>query len=403
MFFGGFSGVTAFLPDQVAADAVVANAFVPPIVFTDFRLFGSPVTLSPGSPLKKAVNYTDTITLSHSQNIFSIGFSALSFFNPATNRYRSMLKGLDQNWNEVGSDQRLASYTTLPASTYMFHVQGASRRGPWSEPGAQLRIQILPPWWSTWWFRALFATACLVLLWGLYRVRVQELRRQEKKLRDVIETMPTFAWTALPDGSRDFVNRHWQEYTGLSTEKSVGSGWEAAVHPEDLKRHAEKWRASVAGGAPFENEVRYRRAADEQYRWFLARAVPLRDARSKIVKWYGVSTDIEDRKRAEQLQSELAHINRVNTMGELTASLAHEIKQPIAAAITSANSCIEWLLHEPPNLDRARAAAKRIDKYGNRAAEIIDHIRSFYRKSPPQRELVDGERSYRRNALASPG
>jgi hypothetical protein len=164
MFFGGFSGVTAFFPDQVVADAVVANAFVPPIVLTDFRLFGSPVTLSPGSPLKKAVNYTDTITLSHSQNIFSIGFSALSFFNPATNRYRYMLEGLDKKWNEVGSDQRLASYTTLPAGTYMFHVQGASRRGPWSEPGAQLRIQILPPWWNTWWFRALWAAACLALL-----------------------------------------------------------------------------------------------------------------------------------------------------------------------------------------------------------------------------------------------
>ncbi|MDT7813945.1 MAG: hypothetical protein QOJ42_3861, partial [Acidobacteriaceae bacterium] len=389
MFFAGFSGVTAFFPDQAAADSVVANAFVPPIVLTDLRLFGRPVTLSPGSPLKKAVNYTDTITLSHSQNIFSIGFSALSYFNAATNRYRYMLDGLDQKWNEVGSDQRLASYTTLPTGTYMFHVQGASRRGPWSEPGAQLRIQILPPWWNTWWFRALCATACLALLWGLYRVRIQQLRRQEKKLRDVIETMPTFAWTALPDGSMEFVNRHWQEYTGLSTEKSVGSGWEAAVHPEDLKRRLEKWRASVAGGSPFENEVRYRRAADGQYRWFLARAVPLRDARGKIVKWYGVSTDIEDRKRAEQLQSDLAHINRVNTMGELTASLAHEIKQPIAAAITSANSCIEWLLHEPPNLDRARAAAMRIDKYGNRAAEIIDHIRSFYKKSPPQRELVD--------------
>jgi signal transduction histidine kinase len=79
----------------------------------------------------------------------------------------------------------------------------------------------------------------------------------------------------------------------------------------------------------------------------------------------------------------------VSTLGEMAASLAHEIKQPIAAAITSANSCMEWLAHEPPNLDRARAAAARIDKYGNRAAEIIDRIRSFYKKSPPQRELVD--------------
>jgi signal transduction histidine kinase len=76
-------------------------------------------------------------------------------------------------------------------------------------------------------------------------------------------------------------------------------------------------------------------------------------------------------------------------MGEMAASLAHEIKQPIAAAVTSANSCIEWLAHEPPNLDRARAAAGKIDKYGHRAAEIIDRIRSFYRKSPPHRELVD--------------
>jgi signal transduction histidine kinase len=76
-------------------------------------------------------------------------------------------------------------------------------------------------------------------------------------------------------------------------------------------------------------------------------------------------------------------------LGEMAASLAHEIKQPIAAAITSANSCIEWLAHEPPNLDRARVAAARIDKYGNRAAEIIDRIRSFYKKSPSRRDLVN--------------
>ena len=126
------------------------------------------------------------------------------------------------------------------------------------------------------------------------------------------------------------------------------------------------------------------------------RGVPLLDRHGKIVKWYGTLTDIEDRKRTEQereklrqLEADLAHINRVNMMGEMAASLAHEIKQPIAAAMTSANSCIEWLAHEPPNLDRARAAAAKIDKYGNRAAEIIDRIRSLYKKSPSQRELVD--------------
>jgi PAS domain S-box-containing protein len=126
------------------------------------------------------------------------------------------------------------------------------------------------------------------------------LEEEEKKLRELIETIPTHAWTALPDGSEDFVNRYWQEYSGLSVEESAGLGWQAAVHPADLKGHLEKWRTSLATGEPFENEVRYRCAADGQYRWFLARAVPLRDALGKILKWYGISIDIEDRKRAEE-------------------------------------------------------------------------------------------------------
>src|SRR5208337_5651483 len=139
----------------------------------------------------------------------------------------------------------------------------------------------------------------LGLLWVLYQLRIQEVRRQEKKLRDVVETIPTFAWTALPDGSIDFANRNWEKYSALSTEYTAGSGWEAAVHPEDLRRHGEKWRASVTNGEPFEQEVRFRRA-DGEYRWFLVRAVPLRDQRGKVLKWYGTSTDIEDRKQAEQ-------------------------------------------------------------------------------------------------------
>jgi PAS domain S-box-containing protein len=396
MFFGGFSGVTAFFPDQVVAGAVDANAYAPPTVLTDFRLFGTPVPLSPGSPLKKAVNYTDTITLSHSQNVFSIGFSALSYFHPETNRYRYMLEGLDQEWNEVESDQRFASYTTLPPRTYVFHVQGASRRGPWSEPGAQLRIQILPAWWNTWWFRAGSVAVFIALLWALYRRRTHRLKGHEKRLRDVVETIPTMTFTASSDGSSTFVNKRWIEYTGLSVEQTSGAGWQRAIHPEDLARHSEKWRTSIATGQPFEDEARFSRAIDGEYRWFLVRGVPLRDQHGNTVRWYGTLTDIEERKRAEQeheklrqLEAELAHINRVSTLGEMAASLAHEIKQPIAAAITSANTCVEWLAHEPPNLDRARAAAARIDKYGNRAAEIIDRIRSFYKKSPPQRELVD--------------
>jgi signal transduction histidine kinase len=131
-------------------------------------------------------------------------------------------------------------------------------------------------------------------------------------------------------------------------------------------------------------------------KWIHTGGHPVLSDAGDLEGFVGTSTDITELKSAEQereklrqLEADLAHINRVSTLGEMAASLAHEIKQPIAAAITSANSCIEWLAHEPPDLDRARAAAARIDKYGNRAVEIIDRIRSLYKKSPPQRELVD--------------
>jgi PAS domain S-box-containing protein len=219
------------------------------------------------------------------------------------------------------------------------------------------------------------------------------LQSSEDRLRLVIDTIPTFAWTALPDGSEDFVTRHWHEYSGLSAKESVGEGWEVAVHPADLKRHLEKWRTSLASGEPFENEVRYRRSADGQYRWFLSRAVPLRDAQGKIVEWYGISTDIEDRKRAEEererLRADLAHVNRVSMLGELAASVSHELRQPIAAAMTDAKTCVRWLKRDPPSVEEATAAAMRIVNDGSHATEIIERLRSLYKKDLPERELVE--------------
>jgi len=318
----------------------------------------------------------------------TIDYTALSLVVPEKVHFRFKLEGQDQDWREVVNDREV-QYSNLVPGKYRFRVTACNNSGVWNEAGAFLDLSVAPTYYQTNWFRALCVAAFLTLVWVLYRLRIQQVRRQERKLRDVIETMPTFAWTTLPDGSVDFVNRHWQEYTGLSTESTVGSGWQAAVHPQDLKRQAEKWRASVATGAPFENEVRYRGAADGQYRWFLARAVPLRDARGKIVKWYGVSTDIEDRKRAEQLQADLAHINRVTTMGELTASLAHEIKQPIGATIINAEICLRWLARDRPDLDELRNAASSIVKDGKRAGDVIDRIRALYKKAPPQRQLID--------------
>jgi PAS domain S-box-containing protein len=114
----------------------------------------------------------------------------------------------------------------------------------------------------------------------------------------VIETIPAMAFTALPDGSTEFVNRRFVEYTGLMA-KDADLHRQKAVHPEDIDGHISKWQVSLATGKLFENEVRLRRA-DGQYRWFLVRGVPLRDEQGKILKWFGTLTDIEDRKQAEE-------------------------------------------------------------------------------------------------------
>jgi PAS domain S-box-containing protein len=322
----------------------------------------------------------------------TIDYTALSFVAPEKVRFRYKLEGQDPDWKEVVNDREV-QYSNLAPGNYRFRVMACNNSGVWNEAGTFLDFSIAPAYYQTKWFRALCAAVFLALLWALYRARIQQLRYQEKKLRDVIETIPTFAWTALPDGSEDFVNRHWQQYSGLSAKESVGSGWEATVHPADLKRHLEKWRASLASGEPFENEVRYRRAVDGQYRWFLARAVPLRDQRGKILKWYGISTDIEDRKRAEEererLKADLAHVNRISMLGELAASVSHELKQPIAAAMTNAKTCMRWLKREQPDVDEAIEATSRIVNDGTRATEIIDRLRSLYKKDLPQRELVE--------------
>jgi PAS domain S-box-containing protein len=284
----------------------------------------------------------------------------------------------------------MAIYTQIPVGTHSFHVRASNGDGIWDRAGVSYEITQEPHFYETGWFRLVAVIAFLLILTGGYRLRVRQLRRQEKKLRDVIETIPTFAWTARPDGFVDFVNHHWQQYTGYSAE---GSGWESAVHPQDLKGHVEKWRASLATGEPFENEVRYRRGTDGLYRWFLSRAVPMRDARDKIAKWYGISTDIEDRKRAEQeretLRTDLAHVNRVSMLGELAASISHELKQPIAAAITNAKTCARWLKRDQPAVDEALETTTRIAQDGARAAEIIDRLRSLYKKAPAQRDLLD--------------
>jgi len=350
------------------------------------------------------------------------------------------------------------------------------------------------------------------------------LQRSERELREVIETIPSMAWSAAPDGSADFFNGRWLAYAGLTADQARGWGWTVAVHPDDLKLLVDYWQTLMAQGESGQIEGRLRRF-DGVYRWFLFRATPSLDENGRVVKWYGTNTDIEERKRAEgalkrseaylaeaqrltytgscaldgtsheilywseemfrlfgfdpqqglpmwdqwvqrihpedrdkfrmagdrtfleklhcdvefrivkpdgtvkhihgighpvlspsgelvqvvgtmvditehkradegherlrQLEADLAHINRVSTMGELTASLAHEIKQPIGAAVTNADVCVRLLHRVQPDIGEARVAALEMAKDARRAAEIIDRVRSLYQKGSSQQETIE--------------
>ena len=125
------------------------------------------------------------------------------------------------------------------------------------------------------------------------------MKNSEDKFRVMVDTIPALVWCNLPDGSNEFLNQRWHDYTGLSEEEAHGWGWRFAFHPDDLENLLDTWKGLLLSGEPGEIEARLRRF-DGEYRWFLIRAVPHRDESGKIVNWYGVITDIEDRKRAEE-------------------------------------------------------------------------------------------------------
>jgi PAS domain S-box-containing protein len=192
-------------------------------------------------------------------------------------------------------------------------------------------------------------------------------------------------WSAAPDGAVDYCNARVLEYTGLAQDEIAGAGWMKTIHADDAGNLQRAWAHSVRTGDPFQPEFRCLHAPNGMYRWCVARALPLRGFDGFILKWYGTVVDFHDRWQAQEelrnTQAELAHVNRVMTMGELAASIAHEVNQPLASIIASGDSCMAWLANEPPNLERARAAAGRVIQAASQASEIVQRIRALFKKT----------------------
>jgi PAS domain S-box-containing protein len=223
--------------------------------------------------------------------------------------------------------------------------------------------------------------------------RAQEkLRASERTLRELTETIPQMLWSADTDGAVDYCNQRVLDYTGLSAEQVLGAGWMRVVHQDDRERIAQAWSAAVSAGEPFQHECRWLREADQMYRWCISSALPLRDQEGRAIKWFGSVVDLHDWKEAQQAlqitQAELAHVNRVTTMGQLAASISHEVSQPVAAGITNAQAALRWLSSQPPDLEEVRQALCRVVKEGNRAADVIDRIRALIKKAPPRKDRL---------------
>src|SRR6201981_3911183 len=193
------------------------------------------------------------------------------------------------------------------------------------------------------------------------------LRQREKELRDVIEAIPAIAFTAQPDGSSVWINRQWVEFSGLSVEETSGLGWQFAIHPDDFIEHAAKWQHSMTSGEPFENEARHRSAKGE-YRWFLVRAVPLRDEHGKILKWYGILADITERKRAEE------RLRVQHTVGQILAEAA-TIEEVAPRILQALGECLGWDVGAFWRVDREAEALRCVELWHKASIEVSEFER----------------------------
>jgi PAS domain S-box-containing protein len=220
----------------------------------------------------------------------------------------------------------------------------------------------------------------------------EALRKSEARSRSALDGIAGLVAVMAPNGELETVNRQCLEYFGRSLDEQ--KNWEITdmVHPEDLPHMLELFKRAIASEIPYHFEQRLRRF-DGEYRWFDTRGGAVRDDTGRIANWYVLLTDIEDRKRAlaqvEQMQWDFAHMNRVSMMGELAASLSHEITQPIASARNNARAAQNFLDMQPPDLGEVREALSCVVGDTDRAGDIVDRIRDHIKKAPPRKAQFD--------------
>jgi PAS domain S-box-containing protein len=209
------------------------------------------------------------------------------------------------------------------------------------------------------------------------------LEQRERQLRDLIDTIPAMLWCIDPQGRLTYINRKTSEFLGLNASQLVDLGYMYPIHRDDLGSLAKARTHSIETGEPHSHIARLRRE-DGVYRWCQHTAEAMTDCHGNIVQWYGLSLDIDEKKRAEdrlrQTQAELARATQIATVAELSASIAHELNQPFASVIANAQACKRWLAASPPNLSEARASAESVVRDARSADETMKSIRALFKR-----------------------
>jgi PAS domain S-box-containing protein len=218
------------------------------------------------------------------------------------------------------------------------------------------------------------------------------LRQSEHELTLIVETMPGLVWCAAPDGELTYMNQRILEYLGASLENLQEGGWAAFLHPDDRAAVIEGWARAVAHADTYETQSRLRRA-DGTYRWVHVVSQLGRDHSGHPTRWYGLLIDIHDRKNAEDAlhvaRAELTFVSRLTTLNALTASIAHELNQPLTGVMTNASTCLRMLDRVPPDVAGARETVGRMIRDGNRASEVISRLRALFSKREFTGESLD--------------
>jgi PAS domain S-box-containing protein len=211
------------------------------------------------------------------------------------------------------------------------------------------------------------------------------LQQSEQEMQRLMDTVPTIIWSISPDGNAAFMNKVARELTGASLEDIQNGKWIEKYHADDRELVSRELAKALATGNSFGTEHRLQ-TPDGTWRWFLSRAEPSRDNHGNIVRWFGVTLDIHDRKVAEgrlrELRTNLSRASRASMVAEISASIAHELNQPLSSLLSNAQACFRWLNAATPNIENSITSIERVIRDGRAADAAIRNIRSLYKQQP---------------------